>query len=97
MASGLPVVATAVGAVPEVVIDGETGFLVPPGTPTALANALLRLVRDPALREAFGEAGRRRIEQEFSAQRMTAEYIEVYERALARHPVSAPVSLGKPA
>jgi glycosyltransferase involved in cell wall biosynthesis len=52
--------------VPEVVTDGETGLLVPPGDPEALAAALARLASDPAWRRAAGEAGRRRAEDEFS-------------------------------
>lgn len=59
MAAGLPVVATAVGGVPEVVADGETGLLVPPRDPPALAKAIERLTTDPELRAAMGAAGRR--------------------------------------
>lgn len=66
MAARLPVLATRVGGVPEVVMDGETGLLVPPGDPEALAAALARLASDPAWRRAAGEAGRRRAEAEFS-------------------------------
>jgi glycosyltransferase involved in cell wall biosynthesis len=58
MAAGLPVVATAVGAVPDVVADGVTGFVVPPRAPEALAAAIGRLAGDPALRTRFGTAAR---------------------------------------
>ena len=58
-ACGLPVVATRVGGVHETCLDGETGFLVPPGDRQALADAIVRLARDPALRARFGRAGRR--------------------------------------
>ena len=58
MASGLPVVATAVGGVPEAVVDGETGLLVPPRDASALAGALLRLARDPDLRAAMATKAR---------------------------------------
>jgi glycosyltransferase involved in cell wall biosynthesis len=61
MASGLPVVAARAGAAPEVIADGETGLLVPPGDSTALADALLRLLRDPEMRRRMGEAGRARV------------------------------------
>lgn len=59
MAHGLPVVATAVGGIPELVTDGDSALLVPPGDPDALAAALARLLRDPALRRAVGEAAHR--------------------------------------
>jgi glycosyltransferase involved in cell wall biosynthesis len=62
---GLAVVATAVSAVPELVGDGETGALVPPGDADALAGALLRLIRDPALRASYGAAGAVRVRAQF--------------------------------
>jgi len=62
MASRLPVVSTKVGGIPELVADGSTGFLVPPGDPKTLATALGKLLGDPALRTRMGEAGRKRIE-----------------------------------
>ncbi len=61
MAHGRPVVATTVGGIPELVVDGETGLLVPPGDPQALRSALERLLADPALRRRMGQAGRERI------------------------------------
>jgi glycosyltransferase involved in cell wall biosynthesis len=60
MAAGLPVVACRAAAVPEVVLDGETGVLVPPRDPDALAAALAAMLRDTARARALGEAGRRR-------------------------------------
>ena len=66
MAAGLPVVATAVGGVPECVSAGETGVLVPPADGGALADALIGLLRDAALRRRLGEAGRQRVRQLFS-------------------------------
>jgi glycosyltransferase involved in cell wall biosynthesis len=63
---GLPVVTTAVGAVPEVAVDGETGLIVPPEDDDALARAIERLIDDPALRERLGRAGRERVEREFN-------------------------------
>lgn len=59
-AHGLPIVAHAIGGVPEAVVDGETGLLVPPGDTAALTAAFARLLADPALRRRFGEAGRER-------------------------------------
>jgi glycosyltransferase involved in cell wall biosynthesis len=67
MAARRPVVATAVAGTPEVVRDGETGLLVPPGAPDALAAALTELARDPVRRRRMGERGRRRVEQLFEA------------------------------
>ena len=82
-ASGLPVVATRVGAVSEVVVPEVTGLLVQPEDPGALAAAIARLVAAPEMRARFGEAGQRRIQKEFSSSRMTADYLEVYREALA--------------
>ena len=84
MAAGLPVVASAVGGVPELVREGETGMLVPPRDSAALAEALRRLVDDPALRDRLGEAGRRRVEREFSLARFEREHLELYRTHLKR-------------
>src|SRR5205807_9503285 len=65
MAAELPVVATAVGGLPELVVEGETGFLVPPGDARALGAALGRLLADAELCRRLGEAGRRRVEAGF--------------------------------
>ena len=78
MASGLAVVATRVGGNPEVVADGETGLLVPPRDPRALAAALLRLRRDDCERRRMEMAGRRRVERYFDVRRMTAAYEKMY-------------------
>ena len=78
MACGLAVVATRVGGNPEVVADGETGLLTPPGDPAALAAAMLRLRRDDPERRRMGQAGRRRVERRFDVRRMTAEYEKMY-------------------
>jgi glycosyltransferase involved in cell wall biosynthesis len=78
MAHGRPVVATPVGGTPEVVADGETGLLVPPRDPTALAAALRRLVADPDLRRRLGDAGRRRVAERFTATAMEEQILEIY-------------------
>jgi glycosyltransferase involved in cell wall biosynthesis len=78
MASGLPVVATRVGGNPEVVADGGTGLLVPAGDPGSLARAILRLCGDHDLGRAFGQAGRRRVEEHFDVRRMVAGYEALY-------------------
>ena len=82
MAAGLPVVATAVGEVPQVVAAEQTGLLVPPDAPEALSVAMDRLLLDRDLRLGFGEAGRRRVVEHFSAKRMTTDYLEVYAAAM---------------
>ncbi len=83
MAAGKPVVATRVSAVPEVVIDGVTGLLVPPEDPPALAGALHRLCDDAAERRRLGAAGYQRVREHFTADRMVDETIAVYREALA--------------
>jgi glycosyltransferase involved in cell wall biosynthesis len=70
MDAGLPVVAARVGGVPELVADGETGLLVPPADTGALTSALLSLLEDPARRVHMGEAARRRIDAQFTVERM---------------------------
>jgi glycosyltransferase involved in cell wall biosynthesis len=82
MASNRPLVATAVGEVPTVVSNGRTGVLVPAGEVGALADGIMELLRDSAKRTSFGAAARRRVEEEHSAARMTADYLHVYQEAL---------------
>ena len=88
MAAGLPVVASAVGGVPELVADGATGLLVPPGDPGALAAALDRLLADPALRRRLGAAARERVRTRFDLAGMREAHLALYARELAR--VGAP-------
>jgi glycosyltransferase involved in cell wall biosynthesis len=83
MASGLAVVAAAVGAVPTVVVDGRTGVLVPAESAELLAAGIAELLRDPKKRKQLGAAARRLIEEEYSASRMTQDYLRVYEEAIA--------------
>jgi glycosyltransferase involved in cell wall biosynthesis len=82
MAAGVPVVASAVGGIPELVVDGETGLLVPAGDAEALAGALRRLLGDPALRRRFGDAGRARALEHFGVGAFRRAHIELYERLL---------------
>ena len=84
MASRCPLIATAVGSVPTVILDGHTGVLLPPQNAELLASAIVDLLRNPAERERLGAAARKLIEDEFSADRMTADYLRVYELASAR-------------
>jgi glycosyltransferase involved in cell wall biosynthesis len=80
MAAGRPVVATAVGGTPEVVRDGETGWLVPPGSPSALADALEQALRDPAEARRRGAAARRAVLDHMSIGAMVARHEEFYAR-----------------
>jgi glycosyltransferase involved in cell wall biosynthesis len=80
MALGKPVVATQAGGIPEMVQDGVTGLLVPPRDPQALAQAILQLLRQPALATRFGEAGARRVKQHFTAERMALQTMQVYHQ-----------------
>ena len=75
---GKPVVATRVGGIPEVVVDGETGLLVPKEDPAALAAALDRLVADPALRARLGQAARARCRARFDVRRMAEGFTDLY-------------------
>jgi glycosyltransferase involved in cell wall biosynthesis len=84
MACRKPIVATRVTGNVDVVVDGETGFLVPSGVPEALADKLILLVRDARLRDALGQCGRRRVEREFSLDRMVAQIRSVYQDLLDR-------------
>lgn len=86
MASARPLVAASVGCLPEMVREGETGFLVPPGDPAALAERLLLLARDASRREGMGRAARRRFEARFHADRFVTETLEVYQDAIHRLP-----------
>jgi glycosyltransferase involved in cell wall biosynthesis len=83
-AVGRPVVATRVGGVPDVVADGETGTLVPPGDPAATAAAIGRLLDEPALAKAMGEAARASVPSRFSADRLVDDLAALYEHLLAR-------------
>ncbi|MDU2063455.1 MAG: glycosyltransferase family 4 protein [Sporomusaceae bacterium] len=82
MRQGLPVIASDVGGVKEAVTDRETGFLTPRGDLTALASRLWELCLNPRLRIQFGQAGRRRYEQEFTLPLMAEKTLQVYEQVL---------------
>jgi Glycosyl transferases group 1 len=80
MSAGVPVVATTVGGVPEQIIDGVTGILVPVRSPHALAEAIMTLTRDADRRKAIGREGRKRIELEFPIVNSVSELARAYER-----------------
>jgi len=79
MACGLPVVASNVGGIPEVIADGAQGLLVPVGDVDALERAMARYVADPALRARHGKAARARVEERFSMRAMVAAYGGLYD------------------
>jgi sugar transferase (PEP-CTERM/EpsH1 system associated) len=87
MASGLPVIATNVGGNPELVLDGETGMLVPPSDPLAMSDAIHSYLKDPAKLARHGQAGRKRVEEHFSIERMVNGYLSVYDEVLAERKV----------
>jgi L-malate glycosyltransferase len=82
MAMGKPVVATNVGGIPELVEEGQTGFLVPPRDPEAIADRVLCLCRDSARRLQMGRAARARVESTFTVERVTAGLEGIYARSL---------------
>jgi glycosyltransferase involved in cell wall biosynthesis len=84
MAASKPTVATTAGGIPEVVVDGETGFLVPPRDPQALADRLVRLLKDAPMRARMGEAGLARARARFTVERMVEETNAVYEREVGK-------------
>lgn len=84
MAHGRPVVASAVGGVPELVVHGRTGLLAAAGDPAAFAAALGALLADRALAEAMGRAGRRRVEEEFTVERTVRAIADLYRERLQR-------------
>jgi glycosyltransferase involved in cell wall biosynthesis len=79
----LPVVATAVDGVPEVIIDGKTGILVPPGDSQALAKAILSLLNQPELARLMAKAGKEFVSQNFTLEKMCQEVVSVYKELLA--------------
>ena len=83
MASGRPVVSTRLAGIPELVLDGQTGILVSPSDPSALADALEQLVCDPELRLHYGRAGRARIEQHFRIENTVGSLVELFQNTLA--------------
>jgi glycosyltransferase involved in cell wall biosynthesis len=82
LAAGRPVVATRVGGVPDVVRDGEDGFLVEPGATDELADRLARLARDPVLREQMGERGRSRVLPRYAVDRLVDDVDRLYRSLL---------------
>jgi glycosyltransferase involved in cell wall biosynthesis len=93
MACGRPTVATTAGGIPEVVVDGETGLLVPPRDHAAMAHAIVRLLSDEGLRRRMGAAGLARARERFTVERMVAETAAVYARVAGRDHAADTASL----
>lgn len=81
-AAGLPVIVTRHGGLPETVVEGTTGLVIPEAQPGLLADALLQLLRDEALRTRMGEAGRRHVEQKFNLALQTQALEQIYHEVL---------------
>ncbi len=84
MASGKPVIATKVGGISEIVTESETGLLVAPGDPGALAEAIIFLLRNPDRCKAMGERGRNLVELHYDFEQMADRYLKVYQKALQK-------------
>jgi glycosyltransferase involved in cell wall biosynthesis len=92
LAATRPVVATRVGGVPDVVTEGEDGFLVDVGDVDAIADALAQLARDPALRERMGERGRELVVPRYRVERLVDDVDELYRDLLSRQGLPLPPS-----
>jgi glycosyltransferase involved in cell wall biosynthesis len=78
MISGLPIIASKVGGIPEIIKDGETGLLVPPENDEKLKDAIKKMISSKSLREKLSLAGKKEVEKSFSASKMAKEYENVY-------------------
>ena len=88
LGTGLPVVCTAVGGIAAMVREGKSGFLTPPGDSRALADALLRVIRNPSMRNAMGEESLALFHERYHASIMTARVEELYQRLIPHeHPI----------
>jgi glycosyltransferase involved in cell wall biosynthesis len=79
MAAGVPVLATAVGGVPEQIVSGETGLLVPPNNPAFLANGLRQLLENEPLRQLLAKQGQQKTLTEFTCQKQAEKYWKLFQ------------------
>jgi glycosyltransferase involved in cell wall biosynthesis len=84
MAAGLPVAASNIGGIPDLVEPGKTGLLFDPHDANSITHALETLLRDPSLTEKMGAAGRERARTEFSTQVVAKRHLEIYQEVLGR-------------
>jgi glycosyltransferase involved in cell wall biosynthesis len=94
-ASGVAVVTSRIAGLPEVVEHGKTGLLVPPGDPSALADAIIRLLEDDRLRRSMGDAGRRRVLQYFTWDRIAQDLLNHYDALMAEKSPSMNASMAQ--
>jgi glycosyltransferase involved in cell wall biosynthesis len=94
MSEGLPVVATDRGCLRETVVDGVTGFIVPPGSPEALAEKIIELIRRPALRDEMAENALKRVEQCYTTEQFAARVSEVFHQVITAAPARNAHGLG---
>jgi len=85
MSAGLPVVVTPQGAIPEVVVDEITGYIVPPGDPVSLSERVISLLQDEALRKRMGQAGRERFLKYYTLDRWAKDMLRVFQEVLEEH------------
>jgi len=85
MAAGLPVVATSVGGNPEAIVDGVTGWVVPPQDPLTMAKRIIDLLTDTQKAKSFGQKGRERVKELFSMEKMVDAYLKLYERSIDKN------------
>ena len=85
MATGLPVVATRVGGIPDLVVDQETGFLVEPHNPEQLAQNIIHLASDPKLRKHMGNAGKKSVDERFNVDTMIEQIDQLYQEVLSEY------------
>jgi glycosyltransferase involved in cell wall biosynthesis len=90
MAMGVPVAATSVSAIPELVEPGATGLLAPPGRPEELADAMQTLLTDEGLRRRIIPAARERVLRDFDNRRLVGRLAAIYREALGRQPSDPP-------
>ncbi len=88
LAAGVPVVATAVGGTPEVIEDGLTGYLVPPGDPAALAERMISVLSDRAIRTRFAAQGRDSVARQFSFDTQAHSYVQLFEKLIPSPPAT---------
>jgi glycosyltransferase involved in cell wall biosynthesis len=87
MAHGLPCIGTSAGGIPDIIVDGETGYLVPPGEPEVLAERILRLLLDPDLAQQMGERGYRRVMKMFTWDKVVERMRPCIADLIRDHPV----------
>ena len=83
---GVPTIATSVGGFPDVVVPGETGWLVPPRDPVALADAIMDVLRDPVASRRMAATGRQRAQRLLDVRENAREIADIYRTILTRHP-----------